>query len=122
MAGELFEQIGVAVDTEALCADLSIAQQQCVEIAKALSLDARIIVMDEPSATLTPAEVERLFNVIRDLRSQGIGLNGCEVVEAFPRCGREPSLPGRTGRRPTPMRTGRRTVPRSEPGDSAQPL
>jgi ribose transport system ATP-binding protein len=73
-AAELFARIGVAVDPEALCCDLSVAQQQVVEIAKALSLDARIIVMDEPSAALTPQEVEHLFDVIRQLQEQGIGI------------------------------------------------
>jgi len=72
--GQLFDRIGVAVSPDALCGDLSVAHQQVVEIAKALSLDARILVMDEPSATLTPQEVERLFEVIRDLKAQGIGI------------------------------------------------
>ena len=71
---ELFDRIGVAVDPDALCRDLSVAQQQVVEIAKALNLNARIIVMDEPSATLTGREVERLFAVIADLRAEGIGI------------------------------------------------
>jgi ABC-type sugar transport system ATPase subunit len=71
---ELFGRIGVQVDADAPCRDLSVAQQQAVEIAKALSLDARIVVMDEPSATLTPEEVRRLFAIIADLRSQGIGV------------------------------------------------
>lgn len=70
----LFERIGVEVDPEALCGELSVAQQQVVEIAKALSVNARIIVMDEPSATLTPQEVERLFRVMRELKAQGIGI------------------------------------------------
>ena len=73
-AAELFARIGVTVDPEALCCDLSVAQQQAVEIAKALSLSARIIVMDEPSAALTPQEVERLFAVIREMQRQGIGI------------------------------------------------
>ena len=73
-ARRLFERIGVAVDPEIPCRRLSVAQQQVVEIAKALAQDARIIVMDEPSASLTPQEVARLFDVIRDLRSQGIGV------------------------------------------------
>ena len=73
-AEDLFARIGVAVDPEALCCDLSVAQQQVVEIAKALSLDARIIVMDEPSAALPPQEVEHLFDVIRQLQEQGIGI------------------------------------------------
>ena len=70
----LFDRIGVRIDPEALCRALTIAQQQVVEIAKALSLGARIIVMDEPSATLTSQEVERLFAVIRDLKAAGIAV------------------------------------------------
>ncbi len=73
-ARELFRRIGVDIDPNALCRDLTVAQQQVVEIAKALAADARILVMDEPSAALTPQEVERLFKVIRDLKSQGLGV------------------------------------------------
>ncbi len=73
-ARQLFERIGIAVDPEVPCGRLSVAQQQAVEIAKALALDARILVMDEPSATLTPQEVEALFRVIRDLTRQGLGV------------------------------------------------
>ncbi len=53
---------------------LSVAQQQMVEIAKALSVDARVIVMDEPSAALTPDEVEKLFGVIRTLKRSGVAI------------------------------------------------
>jgi len=73
-ARELFDRIGVEVDPDALCGDISVARQQVVEIAKALSLHARILVMDEPSATLTTREVERLFAIIGDLRREGIGI------------------------------------------------
>jgi len=73
-AKELFDQIGVPVPIDTPCGELSIAQQQLVEIAKALSQDARLIVMDEPSAAITPQEVERLFHIIRDLKSRGIGV------------------------------------------------
>jgi len=73
-AKELFEQLGVAIPIDTPCGDLSVAQQQIVEIAKALSQDARLIVMDEPSATLTPPEVARLFHIIRDLKRRGIGV------------------------------------------------
>jgi ribose transport system ATP-binding protein len=73
-AAALFGRVGVKVNPETPCSRLSVAQQQAVEIAKALSLDARIIVMDEPSATLTLQEVESLFAIIRDLKSQGIGV------------------------------------------------
>ena len=71
---ELFERIGVEIDPDKLCGDLSVAEQQVVEIAKALSQDARIIVMDEPTAALTPREVKGLLKVVRELRSQGIGI------------------------------------------------
>lgn len=73
-ARQLFERLGVPIDPEALCGSLTVAQQQIVEIAKALSQDARIIVMDEPSAALTLKEVDRLFAIIRELQTQGIGI------------------------------------------------
>lgn len=73
-AQALFERMGVSIDPEALCRDLSVSQQQVVEIAKALSQDARILVLDEPSAALTNAEVDRLFEIIQDLKSRGLGL------------------------------------------------
>ena len=73
-ARKLFARLGAQVDPRALCRDLSVAQQQLVEIARALSHAARILVMDEPTATLTPPEVEKLFAVIRELKSQGIGI------------------------------------------------
>jgi ABC-type sugar transport system ATPase subunit len=73
-ARELFARIGVAIDSEAPCRELTVAQQQVVEIAKALAHSARILVMDEPSATLTPQEVERLYTVVRDLKAQGMGI------------------------------------------------
>ncbi len=71
---ELFEQLGADIDPEAFCGRLTVADQQLVEIAKALSRDARVIVMDEPSAALSPREVEGLFEVIRGLKEQGIGV------------------------------------------------
>lgn len=70
----LFGRIGVPVDPETPCRNLTIAQQQIVEIAKALSLKANILVMDEPTATLTLQEVERLFAVIRELKARGMGI------------------------------------------------
>ena len=73
-AAELFKQLGVDIPLDVPCQQLSVAQQQLVEIAKALSQDVRILVMDEPSAALTPQEVEKLFVIIRDLRSRGIGI------------------------------------------------
>jgi ABC-type sugar transport system ATPase subunit len=70
----LFTRMNVRIDPHAVCSTLSVAQQQLVEIAKALSLGARILVMDEPSATLTNQEVDTLFAIIRDLQRQGIGV------------------------------------------------
>ncbi|MDH3243518.1 MAG: sugar ABC transporter ATP-binding protein [Saprospiraceae bacterium] len=71
---ELFRKLGVQIEPERLCQDLSIAEQQIVEIAKALSLDVKILVMDEPSATLTPQEVQGLFSIIGELKEQGISI------------------------------------------------
>jgi ABC-type sugar transport system ATPase subunit len=73
-AAGLFRKINIRIDPEARCRDLTVAEQQAVEIAKALSQNARIIVFDEPSAVLTPREVEQLFAVIRDLKSHGMGV------------------------------------------------
>ena len=70
-AAALFERLGVRLDPGRICRGLSIADQQIVEIAKALSLDARVIVMDEPTAALSAAEVTRLFEVVRALRADG---------------------------------------------------
>ena len=73
-ARELFEKIGLGIDPDARCRALSVAQQQKVEIAKALSVNARIVVMDEPTAALGTHEVKQLFSVIRDLKSHGLGI------------------------------------------------
>ena len=67
----LFERLGVRLDPERPARGLSIADQQMVEIAKALSFDARVLVMDEPTAALSGVEVERLFSVARSLRDGG---------------------------------------------------
>jgi rhamnose transport system ATP-binding protein len=68
---ELFARLGVNLDPHQKARGISIADQQIVEIAKALSTDARVIVMDEPTAALSSKEVERLFSVVRNLREQG---------------------------------------------------
>ncbi|MFJ5259775.1 sugar ABC transporter ATP-binding protein [Streptomyces sp. NPDC088387] len=67
----LMRRLGVALDPERPARGLSIADQQIVEIAKALSFDARVLIMDEPTAALTGSEVARLFGVVRTLREQG---------------------------------------------------
>jgi rhamnose transport system ATP-binding protein len=66
-----FEQLGVRVDPDRLARGLSIADQQLVEIVKALSANARVIVMDEPTAALTTTEVARLFGIAETLRARG---------------------------------------------------
>ncbi|HEX4221190.1 MAG TPA: sugar ABC transporter ATP-binding protein, partial [Pseudonocardiaceae bacterium] len=70
-AAELFGRLGVRLDPERQARGLSVADQQIVEIAKALSLNARVLVMDEPTAALTTVEVRRLFEVMRTLQRQG---------------------------------------------------
>jgi rhamnose transport system ATP-binding protein len=67
----LLTRLGVKLDPERPVRGLSIADQQIVEIAKALSFDARVLIMDEPTAALSGAEVERLFAVVRTLREHG---------------------------------------------------
>ena len=73
-AAELLGRLGADFDIEARCSRLTVAQQQMVEIARSLAVDARVLVMDEPSAALTQQEVERLFEIIADLKGQGIGV------------------------------------------------
>ncbi|MBO0838199.1 MAG: sugar ABC transporter ATP-binding protein, partial [Actinobacteria bacterium] len=70
-AAEIFARLGVPLDPARVARGLSIADQQVVEIGKALSLDARVIVMDEPTAALSAAEVDRLFAVVRSLSDHG---------------------------------------------------
>jgi rhamnose transport system ATP-binding protein len=70
-AAELFVRLGVHLDPDRPARGLSIADQQLVEIAKALSFDARVLIMDEPTAALSGVEVERLFSVARSLRDAG---------------------------------------------------
>jgi ribose transport system ATP-binding protein len=71
---ELFDMMHLRLDPRARVAELSVAQQQMVEIAKALSFDARVLIMDEPTAALTNAEIEELFRIITQLRDQGVGI------------------------------------------------
>jgi len=73
-AVEIFQRLGVALDPDRVTEGLSIADQQIIEIAKAISLDARVLIMDEPTAALSGVEVERLFAVARSLRDEGRAL------------------------------------------------
>ncbi|MFF7967980.1 sugar ABC transporter ATP-binding protein [Streptomyces sp. NPDC007903] len=73
-AGALFARLAVDLDPERPARGLSIADQQLVETAKALSFDARVLIMDEPTAALTGSEVARLFGVVRALRDQGCAI------------------------------------------------
>ena len=68
---EIFERLGVRLDPKRIARGLSIAEQQLVEIAKALSHEAKVVIMDEPTAALSPVEVERLFGVVATLRAHG---------------------------------------------------
>ena len=74
MVERLLERIGVAMDPQVLVRNLTVAQQQVVEVVKALSRDASILVMDEPSAALSHKEVDCLFAVVEELKSQGMGV------------------------------------------------
>ncbi|MBF0999513.1 MAG: sugar ABC transporter ATP-binding protein, partial [Lachnospiraceae bacterium] len=73
-AAALFEKLNVDIEPGAKIGDLTVGKQQMVEIAKAISADAKVIVFDEPSAALSQSEIEELFKVIRDLRAKGTGI------------------------------------------------
>jgi rhamnose transport system ATP-binding protein len=97
----LFAELGVKLDPDRIARGLSIADQQIVEIAKALSTKARVIVMDEPTAALTATEVDRLFRVVETLRAQGAAVLfiSHRLDEVFALC-----------QRVTVMRDGRHVV------------
>jgi len=73
-ARELFETLHVKLDPRARVSSLAVAQQQMVEIAKALSFSSAVLIMDEPTAALTDTEIDELFRIIRHLRDQGKGI------------------------------------------------
>jgi len=73
-AARLLSEVAPDVSSDAAVAELSPAHQQMVEIAKVLSLDARVLVFDEPTAALTASETDRLFLIIRGLRRRGAGI------------------------------------------------
>ncbi|GAC1361100.1 MAG: sugar ABC transporter ATP-binding protein [Ktedonobacteraceae bacterium] len=106
-ARTLLAQVGLAIDPGRKVSSLSVAEQQLVEIAKAIAFDAKVIIMDEPSATLTNDEIENLFEVIRNLTGRGTAILyiSHRLEEIF-----------RIGDRVTVMRDGKvvETLPRSE--------
>ena len=73
-AQKLFDRMNVDIDPRETMSKLTVGKQQMCEIAKAISHDAKIIIFDEPSAALTETEIEQLFKIIRDLKSQGMGI------------------------------------------------
>ena len=73
-AAHYLEKVGLQVNPRTLVANLSIGQQQLVEIAKALSCNAQLLIMDEPTSSLSAREVERLFEVITALRDSGVSI------------------------------------------------
>src|SRR5918911_1686273 len=73
-AGEVHALVGARIDPEAQAGDLTMPQQQLVEIARALGADAKVLILDEPTASLSEEDTQNLFNVIRRLRTQGVGM------------------------------------------------
>ena len=73
-AQRLFERLNLDLDPRTRVADLTVARQQMVEIAKALSFDSKVLIMDEPTAALNAQEVADLFRVVRQLRDEGVGI------------------------------------------------
>lgn len=73
-ASKLLESLNINLNPETKISKLTVAKQQMVEIAKALSFNAKILIMDEPTAALTESEIETLFNIIRRLKENGVGI------------------------------------------------
>ncbi|MBO5896259.1 MAG: sugar ABC transporter ATP-binding protein, partial [Clostridia bacterium] len=71
---KLLDYVGVKISPKERLGDLTVGKQQMVEIAKAISLDSRLLVLDEPTAALTSVEVEELFRIMNELKAKGIGM------------------------------------------------
>ena len=71
---DIFNKLGISLDPKAIIKTLSVSQRQMVEIAKAVSLDSKIIVLDEPTSSLAEVEVEHLFRIINNLKSRGCAI------------------------------------------------
>ena len=73
-AEKVISRLGVTLDVRRLASSLTLAEQQTVEIARAISLDVRVLIMDEPSASLSDHEVQHLFGIARSLRTEGVAV------------------------------------------------
>jgi ABC-type sugar transport system ATPase subunit len=73
-AAEILKKLDIDINPKKYISDLSVAEKQMIEIAKSLSMDAKLIVMDEPTATLTEKEVIKLFSIIEELRKKGVSI------------------------------------------------
>lgn len=73
-AEKILSTLGVDISPTALTGSLAVSKQQMVEIAKALSMNAKVLIMDEPTSALTSKEIDDLFNIIRDLKAKGCGI------------------------------------------------
>ena len=73
-AREILDHMNLDLDPRAIVGGLTVAMQQMVEIAKALSFHSRVLIMDEPTAALNDAEIADLFNMIRELKARGVGI------------------------------------------------
>ena len=73
-AQEVMDKMGVSIPVDAVMSDLSVGQQQMVEICKALMVDAKVLIMDEPTAALTQSETEALFRVMNSLKAKGVSI------------------------------------------------
>ena len=73
-ASALLAEMGINIDVRKIVSQISVAEQQLVEIAKALSKEARVLIMDEPTAALSDQETDKLFNIIRGLRDKGLAV------------------------------------------------
>ena len=73
-AQELLDRVGASIAPDAEVRDLSMPEQQLVEIARSIGADAKILILDEPTASLTDREVDRLFRVVADMKARGVGL------------------------------------------------
>lgn len=73
-AAQILEKLDIDINPKKFISDLSVAEKQMIEIAKSLSMDAKLIVMDEPTASLTEKEVLKLFSIIQELRKKGVSI------------------------------------------------